>query len=138
MKALIGVDIGTQGTKAAIFTGDGDLLASAFRKSTLHQPRQGIVEEDTERQLATVCETIGECVAKARIGRSQVAAIGIDGQMAGILAVGKNGKHVTPYDSWLDTRCAPYITQMNRAAGDEIVARTGGPASFNHGPKILW
>jgi len=27
---------------------------------------------------------------------------------------------------------------MNRLAGDEIVAKTGGPASFNHGPKILW
>jgi xylulokinase len=27
---------------------------------------------------------------------------------------------------------------MNRAAGDGIIAKTGGPASFNHGPKILW
>ena len=138
MSALIGVDIGTQGTKAALFGEDGSLLASAFRKSILHQPGAGIVEEDPERQVTSVCQTIKDCVAHARIGAEGVAAIGIVGQMAGIIGVGGDGRNVTPYDSWLDTRCASYIAKMNRIAGDEIVAKAGGPASFNHGPKILW
>lgn len=138
MRMLIGVDIGTQGTKASLFTEDGVCLSSAFRKSALHQPSAGVVEEDPERQLSTVCQTIKECTAKAKINPSGVAAIAIDGQMAGVIGVGKDGRNVTPYDSWLDTRCTPYITQMNRVAGDEIVAKAGGPASFNHGPKILW
>jgi xylulokinase len=67
-----------------------------------------------------------------------VAGIGIAGQMAGVLGVGKDGKHVTPYDSWLDTRCSEQIKQMERAAGDEVLAKTGCPPSFNHGPKKLW
>jgi xylulokinase len=45
---------------------------------------------------------------------------------------------VTPYDSWLDTRCAPYIREMVDKAGDRVTASTGGPPSFNHGPKMLW
>lgn len=137
MKALLGVDIGTQGTKASLFADDGIVLASAFRKSVLHQPQAGVVEEDPERQVATVCQTIRECVTKARVP-SEVVAIGVAGQMAGILGVNGEGQHVTPYDSWLDTRCAAYIDKMNQTAADEIVAKTGGPASFNHGPKILW
>ena len=138
MKALIGVDIGTQGTKAALFAEDGACLASAFRESALRQPGAGVVEEDPEHQVTTVCQTIKECVAQAGVDAEKVAAIAIDGQMAGLLAVGKAGRHVTPYDSWLDTRCTPYIAKMNQAAADEIVLKTGGPASFNHGPKILW
>ena len=138
MKTLIGVDIGTQGTKAALFAEDGRCLASAFRKSALHRPVHGVVEEDPERQVTTVCQTIKECVAKAKVVPVNVSGIAIDGQMAGIIGVGKDGRNVTPYDSWLDTRCTPYISAMNKAAADEIVAKTGGPASFNHGPKILW
>ena len=138
MNTLIGVDIGTQGTKAALFAEDGTCLAWAFRKSALHQPGPGVVEEDPERQVRSVCQTVRECVAKAKIAPSSVAALAIDGQMAGVIGVGRDGRNVTPYDSWLDTRCAPYIGVMNQAAADEIVAKTGGPASFNHGPKILW
>jgi xylulokinase len=58
--------------------------------------------------------------------------------MAGIIGVNQEGRHVTPYDSWLDTRCAPYIEEMKQQAGDEILTRTGCFPSFNHGPKILW
>jgi xylulokinase len=137
-QALIGVDIGTQGTKAVLVSEEGTLLASSFRKSALHQPRAGVVEEDPERQVAAVCATIKECVGKAHTAPGSVAALAIAGQMAGVLGVGQDGRNVTPYDSWLDTRCGAYITQMNRVAGDEIIAKTGGPASFNHGPKILW
>jgi xylulokinase len=135
---LLGIDIGTQGTKAVLFDRQGRPLASAFRKSRLHQPGVGIVEEDPEYQYKTVCQCMKACMADAGVDPPQIAAVGIDGQMAGILGIGDDGRHVTPYDSWLDTRCSPYIAQMQERAGDRIVRQTGGPASFNHGPKILW
>ncbi|MCX6908135.1 MAG: FGGY family carbohydrate kinase, partial [Verrucomicrobia bacterium] len=67
MKLLIGVDIGTQGTKAALFAENGGCLARAFRSSKLHRPAPGVVEEDPERQVSSVCDTIRECVRAARI-----------------------------------------------------------------------
>ena len=137
-KYLIGIDIGTQGTKAALFAEDGGCLAEAFQSSDLYQPSPGIVEENPETQAQSVCDTIKECVEKSHINPADVAGIGIDGQMAGILGVGADGRNVTPYDSWLDTRCAAYITRMQAEAGDEVICKTGGPPSFNHGPKILW
>ena len=138
MKAMIGIDIGTQGVKAGLFSEDGTCLAQAFLPSRLHQPRSGVVEEDPEFQFESVCRTIRKCLKTARIDKAAVSAIGIAGQMAGIIGVGKDGRNVTPYDSWLDTRCAPYIRQMEQIAGEQIVAQAGGPPSFNHGPKKLW
>ena len=138
MKALIGVDIGTQGTKAALFAADGKCLAEAFQPSKLHRPRLGVVEEDPESQFDSVCRTIRQCMKTSKIDKASVAGIGIDGQMAGVIGVGKDGRNVTPYDSWLDTRCVPYIQQMEQAAGERIVTQAGCPPSFNHGPKKLW
>ncbi|MEW6230559.1 MAG: FGGY family carbohydrate kinase, partial [Bacillota bacterium] len=43
---LVGVDIGTMGTKAAIFDESGRLLGSAFEESSLVYPRSGWVEQD--------------------------------------------------------------------------------------------
>lgn len=138
MAVLFGIDIGTQGTKAAAFDADGTLLASAFEPSRLSRPKPGVVEEDPGRQYASVCRTIRQCVETGRIKPDAVAAIGIDGQMAGVIGVAADGKHVTPYDSWLDTRCSGMIERMLAEAGPEIIRKTGGPPSFNHGPKILW
>jgi len=135
-RILIGVDIGTQGVKAAAFDEAGVCLAEAFRKSDLRRPSPGAVEEDPEFQLASAAATIAECAARA--GAKAVKGIAIDGQMAGIIGVGEDGRNVTPYDSWLDTRCAPYIAQMQQSAGAEVTRKAGGPPSFNHGPKILW
>lgn len=135
---LIGIDIGTQGTKAALFDEHGRTRAIAFNKSRLHQPAAGIVEEDPEQQIQSVCKCLRTCVKDSGISPANVAAVGIDGQMAGVMGIGDDGINVTPYDSWLDTRCGPQITEMKQAAGKRIIQKTGGPPSFNHGPKILW
>lgn len=135
---LAGVDIGTNGTKAALFDESGQLVAEAFESSELERPAPGVVEEDPERQFGSVCRTIKECIERSRLDSSEIAAVAIDGQMAGIIGVGEEGRAVTPYDSWLDTRCATQIEAMSREAGDEVTSKTGCPPSFNHGPKILW
>lgn len=138
MTALVGVDIGTQGTKAALFDAEGACLATAFRASNLRRPRPGHVEEDPDEQVAAVTACIAECVRKAKLGKGDVAAIAIDGQMAGVIGVGRDGRAVTPYDSWLDTRCRPYVHAMQRKAEKKVLRQTGCAPSFNHGPKILW
>ena len=135
---LLGIDIGTQGTKAVLFDTTGQALASAFRKSCLNRPAQDVVEEDPEFQFEAVCACIRSCLEESGGEPERIAAVGIDGQMAGVIGIGPDGRHVTPYDSWLDTRCAPYIATMKERAGAEVIGKTGGPPSFNHGPKVLW
>ncbi|SDT98699.1 xylulokinase [Verrucomicrobium sp. GAS474] len=138
MASLVGIDIGTQGVKAALYTADGLCLAEAFRPSRPLRPEPGTVEEDPEFQYTSALEVVAECLAKAGEPGRDVAALGIAGQMAGVLGIDRAGRAVTPYDSWLDTRCSAQIVEMSREAGDEILGKTGNAPSFNHGPKILW
>lgn len=134
---VIGVDIGTQGTKAAIFDLAGRTLARAAEPSRLRRPAPGVVEEDAERQVASVVRAIRRCVTAASAA-DRVAAVGIAGQMAGIIGIDASGRAITPYDSWLDCRCADQMQQMDELAGDEVLRKSGCGPSFNHGPKILW
>jgi xylulokinase len=138
MKAAIGIDVGTQGTKGILVSEQGEQLASAFRPSQLHRPGPGTVEEDPERQFASACEVIEECLGQAEVAPASVAGVAVAGQMAGIIGIGQDGRNLTPYDSWLDTRCGPYITKMEAEAGEAVVNSAGCPPSFNHGPRILW
>ncbi len=121
MQTVLGVDIGTQGTKAALFSEEGCCLAKAFVASELHRPALGVVEEDPERQYAAVCDAIAACLRQSEQSSTFVAGLAIAGQMAGIIGVGRDGRHVTPYDSWLDTRCTPYIAQMQATAGGKVL-----------------
>ena len=136
---VIGVDIGTQGTRAALYATDGALLAEADEPSLLHRPGPGLVEEDAERQFASVCRTIRSCLEKAKVAKDQVAALAIDGQMAGVIGVGKDGRAVDA----LRLLARHPLRPLHRA--DEAARRRApcspAPAtspSFNHGPKILW
>ena len=109
---LVGVDLGTMGTKAAIFDADGQLLASAYEESKLYYPQPGYVEQDPEDFYGSSVRTIRQCVESSGIDPADVAAIAFDGQMAGIGTVDKEWGTPTVYDSWLDTRCKPTIEQM--------------------------
>jgi len=140
---VMGIDIGTQGVKGALFSDDGICRAESSESSQLLHPEKGAITEDPEYQYRSVLSVIKNCLAKAEQGglgniAKQVAALAMDGQMAGIIGVGKDGKAVTPYDSWLDTRCARYVEKMKQEAGDEILKKAGTAPSFNHGPKKLW
>ncbi len=136
MNLLAGLDIGTQGVKAALYAADGRCVVEAFEPSQPHRPAPGVVEEDPEFQLESACRLLRRCVEQA--GDTGVAALAVAGQMAGVIGIGEDGRAVTPYDSWLDTRCGLQITRMQAEAGAEILHATGNAPSFNHGPRILW
>lgn len=134
---LCGVDIGTSGTKTVIVSDDGHVLAEAFEPSHLIQPAPGRVEQDLDEMVDETVRAVARCVQQAGISPGRVAAICFDGQMAGVSLIDRYWHPVAPYDSWLDTRCSRYVGQMRPHAA-RIIALTGGPPSYNHGPKILW
>ena len=135
---LIGVDVGTQGTKTAVYRPDGTCLADSFAPSVLQHPETDSTVQDPEELLNGVCRTIRAAVEKAGIQPREVVAIGLDAQMAGILGIQADGEASTPYDSWLDVRCTPYVARMRETAEGDIVRRTGGQVMVNHGAKLLW
>ena len=137
-KYLIGVDLGTSSTKAAIYTREGQLLAQAAVEVALQYPAPGQVEQESEDFYATAAQTVQTCVRESGVDPREIAAIAFDSQMAGIGSVDENFRPAAPFDSWLDMRCQPYIEWMEREAGDRVVELTGCPPTCDHGPKMLW
>lgn len=134
---LCGIDIGTQGTKTVLYDPEGNTIASAFEASQLLHPTEGAVEQRAEDIYASVIRTVKDVIERSQVDPYTVVAIGMDGQMAGILGIDHNFQAVTPLDSWLDTRCEPYIKHMKETAEDDLIHLTGCPVTYAHGPKIL-
>lgn len=137
-KYLIGVDLGTSGTKTALYQIDGTLVAEANREVPIYYPKVGVVEQENNDFYQTAAETVRECLEGSGVDPRKVAGIGFDSQMAGIGSIDGDYKPATRFDSWLDMRCQPYIEQMERDAGDRITELTGCAPTCDAGPKILW
>jgi xylulokinase len=137
-KYLIGVDLGTSATKAALYDIEGSLLAERTTDVPIHYPQPAVVEQDNEDFYRTAAETVSECIRKSGIEPNEVAAIAFDSQMAGVGAVDEDHQAVSRFDSWLDMRCEPQIKFLEENFGEMITRLTGCPPTCDHGPKILW
>ena len=138
MQYLIGVDIGTQSTRAAVMEESGRILTQASKETELIYEGDRWVWQEPDRMYGDAVETVKAAVEKARIAPQQVASICMDAQMAGTMGIGKKGEAVTPYDSWLDKRCEDSWEELRAFGEDEIISITGAPVTYAHGPKILW
>jgi xylulokinase len=138
MSYLIGVDLGTSSTKAALYKSDGTLVVQYSEEVPIYYPRPGVVEQENDAFYRTAANTVSRCVQRSGIDPRDVAAIAFDSQMAGVGAVDEDFNPATRFDSWLDMRCQPYIEFMDRDYGDLITRLTGCPPTCDHGPKILW
>jgi xylulokinase len=133
---FVGCDLGTMGTKAAVVDADGQIVGDAFEEVQLRSPAPGRVEQDLAEIEASAHRTIR--AALERSGRAaDVAGVAFSGQMSGIGSVDDRFQPATYFDSWLDTRCEPYIVRMQEAA-DLVTGLSGCPPTYSHGPKILW
>lgn len=135
---LIGVDIGTQGTKALLLDTDLNTVCSAFEPSRLISPEPGTVWQEAGDIFGSVARTIRQVLEQSGAAAGEVLAVGLDSQMAGIMGVDAAGEASTCYDSWLDTRCGPQLARMKERLGRRVTEITGGPVTYTHGPKILW
>lgn len=94
MAYLIGIDIGTSGTKTVLFDEAGTTIASALREYPMSQPANGWAEQDPELWWNAVCETLKQVTAG--IDASEIKGIGLSGQMHGSVLLDKEGKVLRP------------------------------------------
>lgn len=135
---LLGVDLGTTATKAALYRPDGTLLSEARVEVAVHHPEPGSVEQDCDDFYTSAAQSVRECVSASAVDPAEVAGIAFDSQMAGLGAIDDEFRPAARFDSWLDMRCQPYIEDLKRNHSERITALTGCPPTCDHGPKILW
>jgi xylulokinase len=134
---LLGVDAGTGATKAALYDLTGALRGSATVPTASLVQRHDRVEQDPAGMLDETERAIRAALVHAGATGADVAAVALDGQMAGVMFVDAHGEAIGPYDSWLDTRCDPDVARLRPYAA-QIVARCGGYPTYSAGPKLLW
>jgi xylulokinase len=137
-KYLIGVDLGTSSTKAALYQIDGKLVSEASIEVPLFYPKPGVVEQENEDFYTSAAQTVKGCIESSNVDPKEIAAIAFDSQMAGVGLIDDDFRPVARFDSWLDMRCQPFIEWMDKEAGSRITQLTGCPPTCDHGPKMLW
>jgi len=129
---LVGVDVGTTGVKAVAIKPDGDVVARTEEAYPLSTPRPGWAEQDpqdwwraTERVLAAL---------------PAPAAIGLSGQMHGLVALDNADRVLRPAILWNDQRTAVECAEIEERVGlERLIELTGNRALTGFtAPKLLW
>ena len=118
MKYLLGIDVGTTGTKSLLFSGDGKLLGSAYRGYPTATPKPACCEQNAGNWWNAVKETVKEVCADPQIAR-QVAAISLSVQGGTMVAVDEELQQIRPAMVWSDKRCAAQREAFLKEVGND-------------------
>lgn len=117
---ILGVDIGTSVTKAALIGRDGATAMSASRPSQVNYLDGGRVEQDFEIVLNSVAAVVRDVMATTD---ERVEALAITGQGDGLWLRDESGQAVRAPISWLDARAADVVRQWSVGGEDSVIER---------------
>jgi xylulokinase len=131
--ALVGLDVGTTGVKAVAIDARGEVVARAECEYPLATPRPGWFEQDPDDWVR------GSQEALAGLG-VQPGAMGLSGQMHGLVALDAADRVLRPAILWNDQRTAAECAEIEQRLGlDRLIALTGNRALTGFtAPKLLW
>lgn len=133
--ALLGVDLGTSSVKAVVLDVDGGVLAALSRGYPVEHPRPRWAETDPARWWQSVVAASREVVAAAD---AQPVAIGLSGQMHGLVVTDAAGAPVRPALLWSDSRAVAELAAY-RGLPHTMLARLRNPLSPGMaGPMLRW
>ncbi len=140
-KLLLGVDVGTSGTKALLLDAGGKVRATASAAHPSLLPRPGWSEQRPDDWWTSACRAIKAGLRQAHATGRDVAGVGLAGQMHGSVCLDARGTVLCNALLWNDQRTTTECAEIERRAGGRAeliklvrnVALTGYQA-----PKILW
>ncbi len=117
---LLGIDVGTTGTKTLLFDAEGAFLGRAYRPYDLHHPKVGWSEQNPKDWWNAVVETVREVCADPEVAKN-VKAISLSLQGGTFAPMDENGESVRPAIVWNDTRCDAQRQAFTEEVGDTSV-----------------
>jgi xylulokinase len=137
---LLGIDISTTGAKALIMDEAGRVAASATTPLTLSTPYPLWSEQDPADWWRGVAASVGQALDTAGAKGGDIAAIGLTGQMHGLVLLDEHGEVLRPAMLWNDQRTGEQCDEIRRRLGKQrLIQITGNDALTGFtAPKILW
>jgi len=140
MSFLLGIDIGTSGTKTVLFDEKGNTIASATEEYPLYQPNVGWAEQDPEDWWNATCVTIKAVISKSGVNPQDIKGVGLSGQMHGAVLLDSENRILRKAIIWCDQRSAAECEEITAKIGKErLIEITANPALTGFtASKILW
>lgn len=140
MPYLLGIDVGTSGTKTVLVDQKGKVVARAVGEYPLYSPRPGWTEQRPEDWWEATVQTIRAVLRDSGVKPERIAGIGLSGQMHGSVFLDAAGEVIRPALLWNDQRTAEQCASITARVGQKnIVAETCNPVLTGfQAPKIIW
>jgi xylulokinase len=140
MKLFLGLDVSTTGAKALLINEKGGVVSSATAPLTLSTPHPLWSEQDPRDWWTGMAKSIRQALEQAGISGSAVTAIGLTGQMHGLVLLDEQGEVLRPAILWNDQRTGAQCDEMRSRLGKQhLIQITGNDALTGFtAPKILW
>ncbi|HWZ01392.1 MAG TPA: xylulokinase [Edaphobacter sp.] len=138
---LLGVDVGTGGTRAVMIDRGGKVLASfASEHAPIRSEHIGWAEQEPEDWWRAARESIAGALAAAELTGAEIEAVGLTGQMHGCVMLDAEGNVLRPALIWADQRTQPQCDWLTEKIGFErLIELTCNPALPNFTlTKLLW
>ncbi len=121
---FLGIDCGTQGTKALLMAADGAVVGRGYAPHRLTERASGAREQEPQWWVDALKTSVLQAMEQAAVGghAAQVLAVGVSGQQHGMVLLDEALEVIRPAKLWNDTETAP--------ENAELIARLGGPAAY--------
>lgn len=140
MGYVIGIDVSTTATKALLVDEAGTVVASASAEYAYETPQPLWSEQDPELWWEATVDSIRDLLATAAVSGAEIDAVGVTGQMHGLVLLDGKGRPLRPAILWNDQRSGPECDELrDRLGRDRLIAITGNDAlpGFT-ASKIMW
>ena len=138
----VGVDSGTQGTKALIIDFSGHVLGRGYAP---HRAVEGLNPGESEQEpsvwLEALEKALQNALEEAKIVSKDIVSLGISGQQHGFVALDRNGFPIRPSKLWNDTSSVEETSLLLAKMGGQkqYIAKLGINLAVGYtASKILW
>src|SRR5207249_2898949 len=137
---VIGCDVGSQGTNAALYAADGTLVASAYAAYDVAFPHPGWAEQDPRLWTGALHATIARLLAEVPEGPSAVRGLSFGSQLDGMVVCDAKGRPLRPAMIWMDRRAEAQAAALaERLSPEAFYHQVGANLDSSHAVfKALW
>jgi len=137
---LLGIDISTTGAKALLIDSQGAVVSSVTTPISLSTPHPLWCEQNPKDWWEGICNSIRRVFTETGISGGEIAAIGLTGQMHGLVMLDDQGGVLRQAILWNDQRTGAQCDEIRSRLGKQRLIQISGNDALTGftAPKILW
>lgn len=140
MQYVIGCDIGSQSLKAVLISVDGKICGETSASYPIEYPQPTWAQQSASAWIGALVEAVRALIAQNSISANEIAALGLDAQVDGVVAIDKNGQPLYPAIIWMDRRAVAECEAAGKKISQKNIFEISGlNLDATHvAPKMGW